>query len=232
MVMPARKSKRKILSLSDQLVEAIKERIVNNEYPPGTILQIDALAEENDVSTTPVREALLRLDNQGFVFFARNKGATVTEINDTVISEVYEFRSLLEGNAIAHVCLLSPPELEEIERDLLTLSANPNLFELYQKTDNSLHDLLAESEPNSLMREPLSNLKNQAKRIRHFVENTPFHDAVVREINEEHLQVVRAIKSGDVPLARKAITTHLENAKQRAITALDSQSRGSNADPS
>ena len=59
-------------SLGDQVFETIKEMIINNSYRPGEVLQIDKLAGEFGVSTTPVREALLRLEGIGLVDIERN----------------------------------------------------------------------------------------------------------------------------------------------------------------
>ncbi|MDD2380055.1 MAG: GntR family transcriptional regulator, partial [Aminobacterium colombiense] len=68
-------------SLGDQVFETLKEKIVNNEYKPGELMQIDKLASELGVSTTPVREALLRLEGMGLVSIERNKGAVVTQVS-------------------------------------------------------------------------------------------------------------------------------------------------------
>ncbi len=216
----AQPKRRKILSLSDQLVDAIKEKIVNNEYAPGSVLQIDVLAAEHDVSTTPVREALLRLMGEGFVSFMRNKGAIVADIDDAVISDVYEYRSLLEEHAAVHACSLDLPEIREIEHDMVLLAKHLHDFNLYQKTDNALHDLLASVEPNSIIQESLYKLKSQSTRLRNFAERTPFPESDVKEINGEHLEIARAIKSKDAPRAKRAIATHLENSKNRTIDAL------------
>ena len=70
-------------SLGDQVFETIKELIVSNAYQPGEVLQIDKLAAEFGVSTTPIREALLRLEGLGLAQIERNKAAVVTQVSET-----------------------------------------------------------------------------------------------------------------------------------------------------
>lgn len=68
-----------IRSVADQVYNVLLQRIVAGDLPPRTHLRQEALAEELGVSRTPLREALRRLASEGFVRFAVNHGATVTD---------------------------------------------------------------------------------------------------------------------------------------------------------
>ena len=131
------------LSLGEQIYQTLKERIVDNVYMPGTVLQIDRLAEEMGVSSTPIRETLFKLDGLGLVNMIRNKGAVVSEIDERMVRDVWQFRTLLEtftaGEAVAHI---DRESLRALKDKISYLSDFPGNFDLYKETDILLHDML------------------------------------------------------------------------------------------
>lgn len=91
----------KALSLSEQLVDSIRQDILDGVYPPGVLLRQDALADRHGVSRIPVREALLQLESEGLVTITPRRGATVTPISPAEIDDVFCLRSLLEPRLYA-----------------------------------------------------------------------------------------------------------------------------------
>ncbi|MEX0304728.1 MAG: GntR family transcriptional regulator, partial [Leisingera sp.] len=83
-------------SLPEVIASDIRERILSGELSEGETIRQEALAEEYDVSRMPIREALKRLDAEGLVQFANNRGATVTKHSLREIGEIFELRVLLE----------------------------------------------------------------------------------------------------------------------------------------
>ena len=81
----------KRLSLVDQVYEKLKDRIVQLKIPFGSKLNVSKLQEEYGVSSTPVREALNRLLNEGLIEFENNVGARVIDITE---EEVRQFQEL------------------------------------------------------------------------------------------------------------------------------------------
>lgn len=86
----------KPLSLTEQLVESIREDILNGLYPPDSQLRQDALAEKHGVSRIPVREALLQLEGEGLVSIVPRRGAMVTGLSLAEVDDVFALRTLLE----------------------------------------------------------------------------------------------------------------------------------------
>src|SRR5699024_2733249 len=84
---------------SEGVYERIRRGIVEGHYPPGSRLVEQRLAEELDVSRTPVREAVRRLESEGLVVVARNRGAVVRPLDEADISDLYEVRARLEAHA-------------------------------------------------------------------------------------------------------------------------------------
>lgn len=82
---------------SDAVFSALKSKILGFEYAPGEALTELAIAAEMNVSRTPIREALRRLEHEQLVQIIPHKGAIVTRISEEGIREVYLIRQALEG---------------------------------------------------------------------------------------------------------------------------------------
>lgn len=94
-------------SKSEQAYQAIKSGIIDGRYSAGYRLVLAQLAEELDISAVPVREAIRRLEAEGYVVFTRNKGAQVADVDPHEYAETMEVLAHLEGAATA----LSAPNL-------------------------------------------------------------------------------------------------------------------------
>ena len=89
-----------VASLRDQIGEALSTAIISGELSPGTLVSVPTLAAQFSVSATPVREAMLDLEQRGFVTSVRNKGFRVTEVSEKDLREIIEIRQLLELSAM------------------------------------------------------------------------------------------------------------------------------------
>lgn len=95
--------------------ELVRERIIGGFYPPSLRLTEQEIADASGVSRTPVREALQRLQSEGFVRVAANQGAVVVDWNDSDAKDVFELRALLEPYGAARAAERIPAEgIEEL----------------------------------------------------------------------------------------------------------------------
>lgn len=105
-------------SKHEKAYEAIRQRIIAGDYEPGGRLVIPTLARELDISALPIREALRRLEAEGFVRFDRNVGARVIMVDGEEWESAMHVLSLLEGYATAlaaeHLTASDIAELREI----------------------------------------------------------------------------------------------------------------------
>ena len=85
---------------ADVIFEALREGIVEGALHDGETLRQDHIAGLFNVSRIPVREALARLEEQGLVTTQRHKGAVVSSLSLEEITEMFEFRALIEGEVI------------------------------------------------------------------------------------------------------------------------------------
>ena len=82
-------------SQKNTLYQALKERLINCIYPPGSLLNEMQLAEEFSVSRTPVREAIGRLEMDGYVRVLPKKGIYVTDISLNDVHQIFQTLSLI-----------------------------------------------------------------------------------------------------------------------------------------
>ena len=110
--------------LREIVFETLREAIITGVLKPGERLMEVQLAEEMGVSRTPVREAIRKLELEGFVVMVARKGAYVAGISLKDVTDVFEIRAALEGLA---ACLAagraSEEDLEEMERAVANRSA-------------------------------------------------------------------------------------------------------------
>lgn len=99
---------------ADHVYTEIKNAIINLELSPGSIVQEEVLAQRLGVSRTPIREALRRLAQDGFVRILSKKGTLVSEITPGDVLEIFEVRMSLEPLAARLAARRMP--VEEIER--------------------------------------------------------------------------------------------------------------------
>ena len=102
-------------TLSQRIFEKLKDHILTGVYRPGNRLLYTQLAEEFNVSMTPIREALLKLEQEGIVQTIPRKGVYIIELTDQDVIEYTKIRYSMEGLAIDSICENETPR-EEIKR--------------------------------------------------------------------------------------------------------------------
>src|SRR5215469_8418243 len=113
---PAPRATRKYVSKSDMVTDELRELITDRQLSPGTPLRQRDLAEQFDVSYTPVREALRRLESEGLVVTDVHRGATVARTESQEMEENYRILAVLEALAgTLAASKMTDPDLTEIE---------------------------------------------------------------------------------------------------------------------
>lgn len=122
--------KRPIMTIKHQIYQIIKKEICNGNYVAGQWLQEKELAEQLNVSRSPVREALKQLVDEGLAIEYPNKGVFVKEFTVKDIEEIYDVRILLESYAIKNsVKTLTSKNIQELMETLQLL------VKYYEKND-------------------------------------------------------------------------------------------------
>lgn len=179
--------------MSVDIHHEILQKIIEGSFAPGQRLRDSELAESMGVSRTPVREALLRLEREGFVSAQKHLGFSVKALAESEIREVYPLVRLLECSALSEARLPDGQGLaglEKLSKALIKEKNNPlRRIEL----DSAWHEAVLEGSDNAHLKRILRELKGIMFRYEYaFME----HDELVGVSEEEHEAIQTALASG------------------------------------
>jgi len=206
--------------LREIVFESLREAIIGGRLKPGERLMEAQLAEELGVSRTPVREAIRKLELEGFVAMLPRKGAYVSGISLKDIVDVFEIRAALEALAAGLAAeRITEEELDQMERYLLKASeaSDEDNLSAFVAVDTGFHELIYKASRNQRLFQIVTLLQEQVQRFRTVSLSQPgrFKDAI-----EEHRQIIEAISERNVELAQSLAKEHIENAEQSMLQSL------------
>lgn len=198
--------------LQSMVYEKIRDKIIACEYSPGTLLKEELLKVEYDVSRTPIREALARLENEGLIVIKPKKGILVTPITMEDVNEVFEIRELYELYAIREYGrLISFNTFRDFyDRTMLadcSVADKKDFFLL----DDQLHRTFLSPIRNIYIHRSYGTILAQNNRMR-FITGL-IDESRLNETKEEHVQLLRACMENNWVGAEKAMREHLRNSK-------------------
>jgi len=203
--------------LRELVFESLREAIIQGRLKPGERLMELTLAEELGVSRTPVREAIRKLELEGFVVMVPRKGAYVSGITEKDINDVFEVRAALEALAAGLAAeRITEEELDELERSLVRLAeaSHDGDIDTVVEQDTHFHDLIYRASRNQRLVQIVSNLQDQIQRFRLATLSRPGR---TRRAVEEHKKIVEAIAERNVELAQQLAREHIENAEANLL---------------
>jgi len=214
--------------LREIVFEALREAILNGHLRPGERMMEVQLAEELGVSRTPVREAIRKLELDGFAVMIPRKGAYVSNLSIKDIADVFEIRGSLESLAAGLAAeRISPDGLEELERLLVQVAecAKAGDLDRLVEVDTQFHAVLYRASRNERLAQMISTLLEQIQRFRRITMGSPGR---MQETLEEHRRLVDAVADRNVSLAQALAIEHMENAENRMLEAIMQQSAANN----
>lgn len=207
--------------LREVVCETLRSAIRKGVLQPGERLMEIQLAEELGVSRTPVREAIRKLELEGYVVMMPRRGTYVASLSIRDINEVFEIRTSLDSLASGLAAeRITPEELERLERLLVLISEYIERGDMDKivETDMQFHDLLYQASRNARLVGIIFNLRDQLTRFRTI---SMGHPGRLEETLEEHRRLVEAISQGDVELAQKAAEKHMERAEHTLLVSME-----------
>lgn len=205
------------MSLKKKAYAAIRAKIVNCEYMPDTFLNEAALMKELEVSRTPIREAVSRLEQENLVRIIPKKGIIVSSLSLSNVKEVYQVRELLEPFIIRlWGAQVSQETLAAYQDKLLKTSQETPERERHM-IDYELHRIISDRCENQYFVQLLGNVYDQSHRIRILSGKLQQR---LEDTRTEHVLIVERLLSGDSEGAAKAMEIHLENSRKAAFESL------------
>jgi DNA-binding GntR family transcriptional regulator len=202
--------------LADWVTISLREAILDGYFAPGEKLDQDQIAEELKVSRTPVREALSRLESEGFIEVRPHRGAYMAVVSQQDVFEVYEIRRLLEAAAVRQATPLIPESvLDELDRSLTETQVQFDGGDTTKHfaSDIHFHETILDFVENRLLKEMLDGLTNRISMVRRFAQSRPGPHLV--ESLKEHRAILQAIRQRDPEQAAGLMRLHLERSALR-----------------
>ena len=206
--------------LRELVCENIRQAIIEGTFSPGERLMEIQLADEMGVSRTPVREAIRKLELEGFVVMIPRRGTYVADISIKDITEIYEIRTCLDTLAAGLAAeRITDEELEALNRLLVEIGQHiaDNNMEKIVEADTAFHDILYQASRNERLRSIINNLREQLTGIRGRSMSYPGR---LIETMEEHRTLVDSIAARDSERAQEAARVHIENAEHTLMKSL------------
>ena len=202
--------------LKDWVGATLREAILQGYFRPGEKLDQDLIAEELNVSRTPVREAVMMLEAEGFVEIRPRRGAFVVTLSRQDIHDICEIRGLLEAEAVRQAApQVSESVLDKMERSLDETQARFEAGDVagHFESDIFFHETIISLAENKLLQEMLGSLTNRIARLRHFAQLQPGQHLV--ESFQEHRTILQAMRRRDAEAAAEAMRVHLHKSALR-----------------
>lgn len=204
-------------NLSEKAYEALLKMLINREIPVNTCLQERRLAEILDISRTPVRDALNRLENEGFIGRAAGRTQVVKEFSTRELIETLNVRRTLEAEAARLSAGRVPrQELDDMEAQIRQLMADENpSSEKDWALDSQLHATMALYSENRLLVQYIETLRLKTRMFN------------LRQLPErfdaghmEHLAIIEGLRSTNPVAAATAVSEHIDNVKESILYRL------------
>lgn len=216
--------------MSDEVASYLRELIMSGRLKPGYFIRQDALADELQMSATPVREGLLALRGEGFVRLEPRRGFVVADLGPTDIRDLFDAQALLAGELAARAAdkltdatLL---ELVQIQKEI-DAAASGGVIQEVESLNHSFHRIINLSAESTKIAWMLSVAVRCVPR-RFFAEIDGWPSASSRD----HSAILFALKDRDADAARQAMVGHLRHAGELLAAHLVQRSPNSAPDVS
>ncbi|MEH7301299.1 GntR family transcriptional regulator, partial [Neobacillus drentensis] len=205
-----------LLSIREHAYLFLKEMILEGELKAGDRLIERELAGKLNISRTPIREALFRLESQGFVKTVPRKGVVVSNISESEVIEVFTILASLEVLAVKLAAQRMDQEtqleLEQKIQELLALEKQSE--EDFNLEHIQMNRLINKASKSPKLFEILSGLIDYIHMAANMGYETPGRR---KESLREHIDIMKALRDKEAELAEYLMRIHIENSKKAYI---------------
>ena len=187
-------------TLSQSIYNYLKDSIIDNKLKANQRINEKEIADNFGVSTTPVREAVLRLGAEGFVTINFHREAVVKETSYEELKEIFEVLGALDSVATSTAAEnLSPEKLKELE-DLtkeMEDHCSTSSLEKYSDLHVNMHNEIWNSTPNKFLKGLIQQINDQMLRYKHARIHAFQKPGVLKKSIDEHKELIKALRDKD-----------------------------------
>lgn len=192
-------------SLREQVYEYLRKKLDTGELRPGSFINLNEMSERLGISKTPLREALIQLEIEGFVTFFPRKGIQVNVLKEKDIRHFYEIIGALEAAVIlSNFERFGDTEIAKLEEEnrLMKEALERDDFDTFYAHNIAFHNVYLDFSDNETLVKTVMNLK-------HRLYDFPRRKGFVKEweviSTGEHDQFIEYVKKGDRRMAAEYI---------------------------
>ncbi len=203
-------------SLTDEIADIIRDRILKGEYRIGEKIKENQIATELRVSRTPIREAFKILENEGLIEYKPNRGCFARGFTRRDIEDIYAVRKALEVLSVEWaVDRITPEQIGKLEDqcDLMEFYTKRGEGKKVLAINADFHDIIYNATGSRFMAQVLRSYKEYIEQTRKAIF---YEEDYLKEILAEHKAILAAVKTGDVEKSKQAMAEHLDQSKRRA----------------
>jgi DNA-binding GntR family transcriptional regulator len=209
---------------TDRVYAALRRKVIDSELAPGSQILEQELAIALGVSRTPLREALVRLENEGLLEIIPRHGVRIIPMSVADMKEIYQVLVSLESAAAAALASQPPPAaaLDALDAIYDRMDAHLKAGDVtaWALEDERFHLKIIELAGNRRLREIVSNCWDQAHRARMFSLRMQTHPQPLQSM-KEHRQIISALRKHDAAKAESLLRSHRERGLARQIEIIE-----------
>ena len=197
-------------NLKESFYEIFRDDIINLKLRPGMLFSIKEVCDIYEFGRSPVREALIRLEQEALIEFLPQKGTVISKIDLKRVSDERFLRKSLEESVMEEFMYnFSPSSIRRLETCVLELEACLREGDLrkFVEVDDKFHFVLYEETGREFCKDILRTQSGHYHRMRLLAGREP---GVNEKILEDHQRLVSALARLDIKKARKVFTEHID----------------------
>ena len=208
-------------SLKEKVYEILKEMIISGKLKYNERIEEDALATSLEVSRTPVREAINKLEQEGWINIIPRRGMFVSNVSLKEINDIFQVRLNIEPIILqmgfSNIPLNECQRLKKEFESFLDKELNKDEAQILDELDNTLHLLILKSCNNNFIEKMMENVYEHNMRLRN---QSVQSNNRRNEATKEHINLIDSILDGDLDKALELIKYHNIKAKEGFFNSL------------
>lgn len=207
-------------SAQAQAYAYLRQEITQGRLPGGARVKPEDVANVLGISRMPVREAIRQLDTEGLVTIRPNRGAIVTILSQDQLQELFEMRAVLEGLcARAAAASFGEDAFDELELLLTRMDRASASPDQWIERHEAFHDFICANSGRPAVAEEVRRLRAT---VEPYLRVARHAIATSEETQEQHREIIAALKSGDGARAEAVMRHHIDSTVDEFLAAVAS----------
>ncbi len=198
--------------LKNLAYDILRDRFINCVYRPGTMLNEAQLSAELGFSRTPIRQALTRIEQEGFIKILPKKGIYVTDVSLNDVRQIFQVRLEIEPLALRMACPTLP--LEELEAYRSKFLGKEAEVRADFRLDMAMHLFIIEGCGNRFIVDMMRKVFDENTRV---IISSRQGEVKLHDACKEHLEILDLLVERDTDKAEEAMRSHIQNCKRAAL---------------